>query len=115
MQALIVDAEVVELRPDEEVFTVVSGWYWVPVPEKLINEIDNIDWAYDRDNDTFYKKPEYIGSSQEHRLNNYPTYGDQFNALWDDIDAGKFGEDAKTGSFYQSIKAVKDAYPKPAE
>ena len=29
MQALIVDTEVVELRPDDEVYTVVSGWYWV--------------------------------------------------------------------------------------
>jgi hypothetical protein len=32
--------------------------------------------------------------------------------LWRDIDAGKFGETAKTGEWYLAMKAVKDKYPK---
>jgi hypothetical protein len=32
--------------------------------------------------------------------------------LYKDIDAGLFGESAKTGAFYLAIKAVKDTHPK---
>ena len=39
----------------------------------------------------------------------YNTIGDQLDKLWHDIDEGKLD---KTGSFYTSIKAVKDKYPK---
>jgi len=39
----------------------------------------------------------------------YDTIGDQLDKLWHDIDQGKLD---KTGSFYTSIKAVKDKYPK---
>ena len=113
MQALIVDTEVVELRPDDEVYTVVSGWYWVPVPEKLVEEINSIDWIYDRESDTFSLKPEYIPTWDESRRGNYPTFADQFSDLYDDIAAGVFGEAAKTGKFYTSLKEVKDSFPKP--
>ena len=111
MHALIVDTEVVELRPDDEVFTVVSGWYWVPVPEKFESEIDTLDWTYDRETDTFKKKPPYQSTGLEDRLGNYPTFGEQFDMLWNDINDGKLGEDAKSGSWYLAIKAVKDKYP----
>lgn len=36
----------------------------------------------------------------------------QLDKLYHDIDAGLFGESAKTGSFYLGRKAVKDKYPK---
>ena len=36
----------------------------------------------------------------------------QLDKLYHDIDAGKFGADAKTGNFYLGRKAVKDKYPK---
>lgn len=42
----------------------------------------------------------------------YPIMHKQLDLLWHDIDAGKFGDDAKTGSFYLARKAVKDKYPK---
>ena len=41
-----------------------------------------------------------------------PGYGPQLDMLWHDIDDGKFGDDAKTGSFYTYIKGIKDANPK---
>lgn len=36
----------------------------------------------------------------------------QLEKLWDDIDAGKLGSDAKTGDFYNFIKDIKTANPK---
>ena len=47
------------------------------------------------------------------RERGYPKLGDQFDFLWHAIDAGIFGEDAKTIDFYLKLKAVKDKYPKP--
>ena len=37
----------------------------------------------------------------------------QLEKLYDDIDAGLFGEEAKTGQFYLYIKGIKDSIPKP--
>ena len=36
----------------------------------------------------------------------------QLDQLYHDIDDGKFGEDAKTGSWYVGITSVKQQYPK---
>lgn len=46
------------------------------------------------------------------RRNNFGTAEQQMALLYDDIKAGKFGEDAKTGLWYLHVKAVKDANPK---
>ena len=37
----------------------------------------------------------------------------QLEKLYDDINAGIFGESAKTGEFYTYIKGIKDSIPKP--
>ena len=37
----------------------------------------------------------------------------QLEKLYDDIDAGLFGEDVKTGEFYTYIKGIKNDIPKP--
>ena len=37
---------------------------------------------------------------------------EQLDQLWHDIDDGKFGDAAKTGTWYLGIKSTKDAYPK---
>lgn len=44
----------------------------------------------------------------------YPQIPEQLDQLFRDITAGKFGDDAKTSEWYISIKAVKDANPKPS-
>ena len=44
----------------------------------------------------------------------YPNLSEQFDQLFRDVAAGKFGEDAKTGEWYTAIKEVKDTYPKPS-
>ena len=42
----------------------------------------------------------------------YPDLPDQLAALYHDIDDGKLGADAKTGTWYAAVKAVKDEFPK---
>lgn len=42
----------------------------------------------------------------------YGSLGDQLDMLYKDIDAGKFGDDAKTSTWYLHIKSVKDSNPK---
>ena len=44
------------------------------------------------------------------KSNGYSAIGEQLDQLFWDIDSGKLD---KTGEFYKSIKAVKDAHPKP--
>ena len=46
--------------------------------------------------------------------NTYPSLADQLDQLYHDIDAGKFGADAKTGSWFVGISSVKAAHPKPS-
>ena len=42
-------------------------------------------------------------------------YSEQLDSLWHDIDDGLFGDTPKTGSFYLTIKTVKEANPKPTQ
>ena len=43
------------------------------------------------------------------RSDEYPGMFDQLALIYDDIENGKLD---KTGSFYKTIKAIKDKYPK---
>lgn len=42
----------------------------------------------------------------------YAPIGDQLDMLWHDIDSGKLGDTAKTGTWYLAVKKVKDNFPK---
>ena len=42
----------------------------------------------------------------------YPELTDQLDQLYHDVDAGKLGADAKTGTWFAAVKAVKDEFPK---
>ena len=42
----------------------------------------------------------------------YKDIAEQLDMLYKDIDAGKLGDNAKTGTWYSHIKAVKDNNPK---
>lgn len=48
------------------------------------------------------------------RQNAFDTIGDQLDMLWHDIDAGKFGNDAKTSDWFLHVQAIKQQFPKPA-
>lgn len=47
------------------------------------------------------------------RRNSFEEITEQLDMLFHDIEAGKFGEDAKTGQFCLHIKGIKDNNPKP--
>ena len=44
----------------------------------------------------------------------YPNLKEQLDQLYRDINAGKFGADAKTGEWFVGISSVKTAFPKPS-
>lgn len=46
---------------------------------------------------------------QQHRKRSYPSINDQLDQLYHDIDDGKFGENAKTGSWYVGITSIKNS------
>ena len=43
----------------------------------------------------------------------YGNIGEQLDKLYRDINAGKFGADAKTGEWFVGISSVKTNFPKP--
>ncbi len=48
----------------------------------------------------------------EKRKTEYLTWNEQLDKLWHDINDGKFGDTAKTSTWYNHIKSVKDANSK---
>ena len=44
----------------------------------------------------------------------YPGMAEQLDQLYHDINAGKFGSDAKTGDWFVGISSVKTTIPKPS-
>lgn len=54
-----------------------------------------------------------LNDYQHQRIIRYAQVADQLDMLFKDIDAGLFGEGAKTGLFYSHVKSVKDEISKP--
>ena len=50
---------------------------------------------------------------RDQREREYGHFGWQFNLLWDDIDQGLLGPQAKSSKWYQQIKNIKTNNPKP--
>ena len=55
---------------------------------------------------------EALVSVLEKRKTEYLSYNEQLDKLYHDINDGKFGDTAKTGTWYTHIKSVKDANSK---
>ena len=49
-------------------------------------------------------------SGKRERIPNYPSWKEQMDMLYHDIESGLLGEAAKTSSFYTTLKGVKDTY-----
>ena len=64
--------------------------------------------AWDEENKR-YKKERVVGVGT---TSGYGSIGEQLDKLWHDIDSGKFGADAKTGSWFVGISSVKTAIAK---
>ena len=57
---------------------------------------------------------ERLGTRDSTSTTNYASIGNQLDQLYRDINAGKFGADAKTGEWFVGITSVKTANPKPS-
>ena len=54
-----------------------------------------------------------VPKNQYHKVRKYGQYNSQLDMLWHDVNNGLFGENAKTGEWYQFVKGIKDQHPKP--
>ena len=66
-------------------------------------ELNKLKYRTDR------TRPAVLGISST-----YPDITEQLDQLYHDIEAGKFGADAKTGEWFVGITSVKTTYPKPS-
>ncbi len=86
--------------------------YWqdsgsAPTQSQIDAEISKQDAAYIANE---YQRNRQIGTAT---TTGYPLVNDQLDQLYHDINAGKFGGDAKTGAWFVGITSVKTAFPKP--
>ena len=58
-----------------------------------------------------YKETRVVGTAT---TSGYDLVTNQLDQLYHDINAGKFGSDAKTGDWFVGISSVKTAFPKPS-
>ena len=71
----------------------------------------NVDAARVELNKLNYKSERVVGSAT---TSGYLPLQEQLDQLYRDINAGKFGSDAKTGEWFVGISSVKTAFPKPS-
>lgn len=64
------------------------------------------------DNETKYREHERLYGYIQKRKADYPSIGDQLDALWHAMDKGIL---PKVDGFYEEIKQVKIKYKKPSE
>ena len=57
-----------------------------------------------------YKMERTVGTAT---TTGYISLTEQLDQLYHDINAGKFGADAKTGDWFVGISSVKTSFPKP--
>ena len=57
-----------------------------------------------------YKMERSVGTAT---TTGYISLTEQLDQLYHDINAGKFGADAKTGNWFVGISSVKTSFPKP--
>jgi hypothetical protein len=96
--------DIVEAGEEFEIYTGPgSSMKWVDIPDDA-----TIDWKLELGEwipDFEYHDPEML------RVVAYGDPGEQLSMLWKDIDAGLFGDAAKTGKFYEHIKTVRETQP----
>ena len=99
---------------------------WKAYPN-IVNSSDAfVNYGLDKDGNRVYweqskvdaarvelDKLSYRNDRQVGLSTTYPSLYEQFDQLYRDINAGKFGADAKTGEWFVGITSVKTAHPKP--
>ena len=80
-----------------------------PTETDCTNGLKALQDAWDEENKR-YKLERVIGVGT---TAGYESISNQLDQLYHDINAGKFGSDAKTGEWFVGISSVKTANPKP--
>ena len=78
--------------------------------EETARDAEEAAWAVEKAA-TAYKKNRVTGIGTT--ISGYGSIGEQLDQLYHDINAGKFGADAKTGDWFVGITSVKTLNPKP--
>ena len=95
---------------------------------KPVVSVDDTAGAFDADGNSVTLDQSKIDAARveldklnyrRHRVGTGTTTGyidlkEQLDQLYRDINAGKFGADAKTGEWFVGITSVKTSYPKPS-
>ena len=96
--------DIVEAGEEFEIYTGPgSSMKWMDIPDDA-----TIDWKLELGEwipDFEFHDPQML------RVVAYGDPGEQLSMLYKDIDAGLFGDAAKTGKFYQHVKNVKETQP----
>jgi hypothetical protein len=88
------------------------------LPSIMQEDLDNgIVSIVDKNHDVFITDGDIASAKpiQEYPILRKPEYGElnaQLDMLFHDIDNGLFGDNAKTGTWYNHIKTIKTKYPK---
>ena len=99
-----------EVKTDNRGIDPITGKPWNTVTD---NSVVGITWA-DAQAELNVIKGTYLnGQYVRDRQKMYKRIDMQLADLYDDIAAGRFGTDPKSGKFYLGVKAVKDAIAKP--
>ena len=77
----------------------------------MLNDILNPVLITSVDGLTFDLSDPHSIQNHAKRIDEYSNLGEQLNLLYDDIQAGMFGEAAKSGKFAQHVSLIKQKYP----
>ena len=97
--------------PDNKIYAnlIVHDGGSKPSESDCTNGLAALQAAWDLENDS-YRSQRRLGVGS---TSGYAFIDDQLDQLYHDINAGKFGADAKTGEWFVGITSVKTAFPKP--
>ena len=119
MKALvhIENGQLIQLVADSEtLFETHSDYAWKDFDETGLaynpDEDNPPEVIYDKGTDTISRRPAENTTYVDARHHAYNPVPEQLDQLWHDIDEGKLGETAKTGTWYLGVKSTKAAYPK---
>ena len=119
MKALvhIENGQLIQLVADSEtLFETHSDYAWKDFDETGLaynaDEDNPPEFVYDKETDIISRRPAENTTYVDARHHAYNPVPEQLDQLWHDIDEGKPGETAKTGTWYLGVKSTKAAYPK---
>jgi hypothetical protein len=107
-KVLISNDKIVEITEQE--FERAAPAFWIDAPDQVTGL-----WRYDPIKRTVYEPEQATVDHEFGRRMSYPQIPEQLDKLFKDIEAGLFGEAAKTGQFATIIRAIKNELPKGGE